>query len=68
MIIPITNGIKKDKNAHLLLPVSFFIVKIVVIQGKCNIEKSITHTAVIIDQPLFINKVLSYTKLLISVI
>ncbi len=39
-IIPQTVGNAKDKAAHFHLPVSFFIVNKVVLQGKCNKVKS----------------------------
>lgn len=58
----------KAKNVYLKLPVSFFIVNNVVIQGKCMTEKIITHKAVLMVQPLSINNVFNSPIFFISVI
>lgn len=49
--IPHKVGIAKEANVHFQLPVSFFIVRRVVLQGKCKSVNSITLTAVSIVQP-----------------
>ena len=46
-----TVGIIKAKAVHLRLPVSFFIVRIVVAHGQWKSENKITETAVFIVQP-----------------
>lgn len=53
--IPQTVGSKNDKIAHFQLPVSFFIVRSVVLQGKCNNVKIITLIAVSKVQPFSTN-------------
>ena len=45
-------GIAMDKSVHFKLPVSFFIVRQVVEQGKCIIVIIIMQTAVVVVQPL----------------
>lgn len=57
--MPTTVGIMNERAAHFVLPVSFFIVKHVVPHGKCIIEKSTTHIAVLYVHPLDISNVLS---------
>ena len=54
-ISPMIVGTRKETKVHLLLFVSFFIVRRVVPQGKCIKEKSIVQMAVFIVQPLLIN-------------
>ena len=49
-----TVGIRIARAVHLRLPVSFFMVKIVVAQGQWNRENSITEIAVFIVQPFAI--------------
>ena len=44
-----------DIAVHFILPVSFFMVKIVVAQGQCKSEKSITEMAVAAVQPFEIS-------------
>lgn len=49
--IPHTVGSIKLRKVHLLLPVSFFIERRVVVQGKCNTVNIITLIAVRRVQP-----------------
>ncbi len=49
--MPIIVGIMNESMVHFRLPVSFFMVKQVVPQGKCMIEKIITHNAVLYVHP-----------------
>ena len=51
IIIPHIVGNIKLSKVHLLLPVSFFIERRVVVHGKCNTVKIITLIAVRIFQP-----------------
>ena len=51
--IPQTVGNKKLIAVHFKLPVSFFIVRRVVVHGKCKHVKIITFIAVSMVQPLF---------------
>ena len=51
MITPINVGSNIEVNVHFRLPVSFFIVRQVVDQGKCNTVIIIIQTAVVIVQP-----------------
>ncbi len=51
MITPINVGSNIDVSVHLRLPVSFFIVRQVVEQGKCNTVITIIQTAVVTVQP-----------------
>lgn len=48
---PKTKGITQERKVHLKLPVSFFMVKIVVAQGQWNNEKTRKFKAVIRVQP-----------------
>lgn len=66
-IMPIIVGIKIEIKVHLILPVSFLIVKQVVEQGKCISEKIMKHIAVINVQPLSTNNVFRSNKLLNSI-
>lgn len=68
MIIPVIVGTAKEMAVHLILCVSFFIVRQVVEQGQCINEKSITQTAVSQVQPLSIKSRFSSDKLAISII
>lgn len=56
-IIPAIVGIANERTVHLMLPVSFFTVRHVVPHGKCIMEKSITHMAVLYVHPLDISRV-----------
>ena len=51
IIIPQSVGKINAIKAHLILPVSFFIVIKVVLQGKCNKTKIIVLIAVSMVQP-----------------
>lgn len=53
--IPQAVGSKNETKVHFMLFVSFFIVRSVVVQGKCKSVKIITFNAVRIVQPLFLN-------------
>ena len=63
-IIPISVGINIERRVSLLLFVSFFMVKIVVKQGKWHIVNIIKDIAVIIVHPLFVSIVDNSFKLL----
>ena len=52
--IPVNVGIKIESNVYFILFVSLLIVKQVVEQGKCIIQKIIVHIAVLSVHPLFI--------------
>ena len=56
IIIPVIVGTKNDIKVHLILLVSFFIVKQVVLQGQCINENSITQMAVIMLHPFDTSK------------
>ena len=56
--IPQMVGNKKPSSVHLMLPVSFFMERRVVEQGKWSREKSIVQMAVSQVHPLSINRVL----------
>ena len=62
-IIPIIVGSKIENKVHFKLPVSFFIVRHVVEQGKWHNEKTKTHIAVVMVQPLATNICLKLSKL-----
>ena len=49
--IPVIAGTATETRVHFRLPVSFFIVIIVVAQGQCISEKRIKHMAVVKSQP-----------------
>lgn len=67
-MIPVSAGIKMDSKAHLLLPVSFFMVKTVVKHGQCIKANNITQIAVNVVHPLSINNVFNDDRLSKSVI
>ena len=62
VIIPIAVGKIKARAVHLRLPVSFFIVSMLVVQGQWNSENNITLSAVKVVQPLLTNIVLKTVK------
>ena len=55
IIIPVAVGTKNDIKVHLILLVSFFMVRQVVLQGQCIKEKSITQIAVFKFHPFSTN-------------
>ena len=66
-IIPVIVGSKKEISVHLMLWVSFFIVRQVVAHGKCNNENNITQSAVIQVQPFATSKLCNSERLWYSV-
>lgn len=54
--MPIRVGSRKATIVHFLLLVSFFIVNNVVEHGQCARLKSMVEIAVIVVQPLLINR------------
>ena len=52
-IIPQMVGRRKERNVYFMLPVSFFMVSNVVVQGKCNKVIIITLIAVNNVQPFW---------------
>ena len=62
-IIPIIVGSKIENKVHFKLPVSFFIVRHVVEQGKWHNEKTNIQIAVVTVQPLSIKICLKLSKL-----
>ena len=65
--MPTTVGNANATAVHFLLWLSFLMVRQVVEQGQCIKQNSMVHTAVSQVHPLSTNRVLSSTKLLISV-
>ena len=53
-MIPVIVGINIARMVHFVLPVSFFMVRMVVPHGKWHIVNSMNDIAVIIVQPLVI--------------
>ena len=54
-MIPATVGISIDRRVYFKLPVSFFIVRQVVEQGKWQTVIIIIHTAVTAVQPFWLS-------------
>ena len=65
--MPITVGTRNETADHFQLPVSFFIVIIVVEHGQCISENSIMLIAVIQVQPFARSRFLSSIRLDMSV-
>ncbi len=55
-MIPNAVGIAAASSVHLMLPVSFLIVRQVVEQGKCSTVITHIHTAVTHVQPFDVSK------------
>ena len=66
-IIPNIVGTAKETKVHLILFVSFFIVKQVVPHGKWKMVKSIVHIAVVTVQPFATNRFFSSNRFSYSI-